>query len=297
MIYCFRDKSMSHSVVSTIKCGNKALDTNSRLREEIMQTHWSSTSSPFLRISMAAITGIRCSIAVLICFGFIILSAGKVMAAQSTADVPVTKELMEKARSKVLGQSKARTVVEEEYVIGHGDVLSVEVYGEGDMSIETPVGTRGAEAGDGLRAGVGGVTVRIDGKISLKHVGDIDAVGYTLTQLADYLKEIFSTVYDDPIVTVVLGQSNSQRYTVMGKVAQPGIFYLDYPINLVQVVARCGGFTEWANSEITLVRNSPKKHKELFDGNTLKFDYDDFLGGKKLEKNLLVEAGDIIIVH
>ena len=234
---------------------------------------------------------------VLSCILVIFFSGSKAMAAQSSADVPVTKELMEKARKKVLGQAMAETKTTDEYIIGHGDVLSVQVYGEGDMSIESPAGTRGSETGDGLRGGVGGVTVRIDGKISLKHVGDIDAVGYTLTQLADYLKEIFSSVYDDPIVTVVLGQSNSQRYTVMGKVAQPGIFYLDYPINLVQVVARCGGFTEWANSEITLVRNSPKKHKELFDGNTLKFDYDDFLGGKKLEKNLLVEAGDIIIVH
>lgn len=233
----------------------------------------------------------------LICFILLLFFYSSVMAAQSTADVPVTKELRDKARQKVLAGASAGRKISGEYVIGHGDVLSVQVYGEGDMSVESPVGTRGTAGEDGLRAGVGGITVRIDGKISLKHVGDVDAVGFTLTQFADYLKAIFATVYDDPIVTVVLGQSNSRRYTVMGKVAQPGIFHLDYPINLVQVVARCGGFTEWANSEITLVRDTPEKNKELFKGNTLKFDYDDFLQGKKLEKNMLVEPGDIIIVH
>ncbi|MGB3209924.1 MAG: polysaccharide biosynthesis/export family protein [Desulforhopalus sp.] len=232
----------------------------------------------------------------LICVTITIFCCSSAMGAQSTADVPVTKELMSKARQKILGQSKAAVNDAKEYVIGHGDVLSVQVYGEGDMSIEAPDGTRGAQAADSLRSGVGRVTVRIDGRISLKHVGDVDAVGFTLTQLADYLKEIFSAVYDDPVVTVVLGQSNSQRYTVMGKVGAPGIFYLDYPINLVQVVARSGGFNEWANSELTVVRKNAADNK-LFKDNTLKFDYDDFLAGRKLEKNILIKSGDIVIVH
>ena len=224
----------------------------------------------------------------------IMLLSSHAMAAQSTADVPVTKELMAKARQQILAKADSKGA--DEYVIGHGDVLSVQVYGEGDMSVESPGGTRGGAGGDSLRAGVGGITVRIDGKISLKHVGDVDAVGFTVTQLADYLKIIFATVYDDPVVTVVLGQSNSQRYTVMGKVAQPGIFYLDYPINLVQMVARCGGFNEWANSELTVVRKNAGDNK-LFKGNTLQFDYDEFLEGKKLETNILIKSGDIIIVH
>ncbi len=233
----------------------------------------------------------------LLCITVMMLFSTSAMAAQSTVDVPVTKELMDKARQKVLAQKKAVVKgAEEEYVIGTGDILSVQVYGEGDMSIESPTATRGAESGGSPREGVGGVTVRMDGLISLKHIGDVDAVGFTLTQLADYLKEIFSTVYDDPVVTVVLVQSNSQRYTVMGKVNSPGIFFLDYPIDIVQVVARCGGFTEWANSEITVVRKNAGD-KGLFKGNTLQFDYDDFLAGEDLEKNILIKAGDIIIVH
>ncbi len=223
----------------------------------------------------------------------LMLCSSSVMAAQSTKDVPVTKELMDQARQKVLAQTQSTGT--DAYVIGPGDVLSVQVYGEGDMSTQAPAVARGSDSGESLRRGVGGVVVRMDGKISLKHVGDVDAVGFTLVQLADYLKIIFATVYDDPVVTVVLGQSNSQRYTVMGKVLRPGIYYLDYPINIVQVVARCGGFEQWSNSEITVVRNNPQSN--LFEGNTLQFDYDDFLAGKKLEKNISIQADDIIIVH
>lgn len=234
---------------------------------------------------------------VMILVSMFVAFAQTVWSAQSSADIPVTEEILKEARSKVLGNGKQGIYSDAEYVVGHGDVLSVQVYGEGDMSLGGPTASRAGKAEDDLRGAAGGVSVRIDGRISLRHIGDIEAVGFTLSQLADYLKELYSTVFGDPIVTVVLVQSNSQRYTVMGKVQRPGIYYLDYPINIVQVVARCGGFTEWAKTELTLVRNNPQKDRQLFKGNTLKFDYDDFLDGEKLEKNILVQAGDIIIVH
>jgi len=227
----------------------------------------------------------------------LVLSASQLFAAQSTADVPVTKELKEKTLQEILGESASKFVTEEEYVIGYGDSLRVLVYGEGDMSAAGPSGVRSqARSADGPRPGQGGVQVRMDGRISLLHIGDVEAVGFTLTQLADYLKVLFATVYDDPVVTVVLEQSNSQRYTVMGKIVNPGVFFLDYPITLVQVVARCGGFTEWANLELTVVRKNPGE-STLFNGNTLKYDYDDFLAGKDVEKNIFIKAGDFIIAH
>ena len=229
------------------------------------------------------------------CIIVFFLSTALSFGAQSTADVPVTKELREKALEKVLGKTKNLPELEKEYVIGHGDYLRVQVYGEGDMSAAdvSPGGEQ--RAADSPRQG-SGVKVQLDGRISLKHIGDVEAVGLTLTQLADYLKILFSTVFDDPVVTVVLEQSNSQRYTVMGKVANPGIFFIDYPITLVQVIARCGGFTEWANLEVTVVRKGEEKNK-LFSNNTMKFDYDDFLEGKKVEKNIYIKSGDYIIVH
>ena len=145
----------------------------------------------------------------------------------------------------------------------------------------------------------GGVVVRMDGRISLLHVGDVNVVGMTLTQLADYLKKLYATVYSDPVVTAVLMQSNSRRYTVMGQVNQPGVFPLDYPITIVQTIARSGGFTEWAKHDITVVRaGDGVKTAAGKDGkNTLEFDYDDLVKGKGLDKNIHIQSGDIVIVH
>jgi hypothetical protein len=85
---------------------------------------------------------------------------------------------------------------------------------------------------------------------------------------------------------------------LMGNVASPGIFYLDYPITLVQVIARSGGFNEWASKELTLVREKVGgQDNDFFKGNTMEFDYDRFISGKDIGRNIAVHSGDIIIVR
>ncbi len=229
----------------------------------------------------------------------IFLGAHFVFSAQSTADVPATAEMKQSLRTQILGEQTGQSQSQDEYVIGHGDIISVSVYGEGDMAPSTAVGgARPAEAGDVPRVSGAGVMVMMDGRVSLLHIGDVEVVGLTLTQLADYLKQLYATVYEDPIVTTTLVQSNSLRYTVMGNVTAPGVFFLDYPLTIVQAVARSGGFTEWANREVTIVRETVKEtEQDLFKGNTLSFDYDDFISGKNLQKNITIRSGDIVIVN
>ncbi len=234
-------------------------------------------------------------------------SVQQVVAAESTADVVVSSAQKEKLRKEIVGD-QVLPGEQQEYVIGHGDVLSVSVYGEGDMAASSAAaaGTRPAVAGpaagggggDVLRRANSGVEVRLDGRVSLQHIGDVQVAGMTLTQAADYLKKLYLTVFDDPIVTVVLVQSNSRRYTVMGQVNSPGIFYLDFPITIVQAIARSGGFNEWATHDVTVIRQgSGPASVRIKKKKTLKFDYDDFLDGDDLEKNVYLQPNDVMIVH
>jgi len=229
-----------------------------------------------------------------------------VFAAQSTADVVVSDAQKDKLRKEIVGNVQLPGE-QQEYVIGHGDVLSVTVYGEGDMAAAAPGGRNAAAGaaagaagggGDVIRQAGSGAEVRLDGRISLKHIGDVQVAGMTLTQAADYLKKLYLTVFDDPIVTVVLTQSNSRRYTVMGQVMRPGIFYLDFPVTIIQAIARSGGFNEWANHDVTVIRQGSgptvKRNKEK---KTLTFDYDDFLKGRDLAKNIYLQPNDVMIVH
>lgn len=232
-------------------------------------------------------------------FLFLFVCSTPSFAAQSTADVSASEKLKESARVEILGERSKDVPSQEEYIIGHGDVLSVSIYGEGDMAASSRAGTtRSVESGDSPRFGGVGVRVMMDGRVSLKHIGDVEVVGMTLTELADYLKKLYSTIYAEPIVTTTLEQSNSLRYTIMGNVNRPGIFFLDYPLTVVQALARSGSFTEWANNNITVVREKVKeKDTALFKKNTLEFDFDDFISGKNLKKNVQIQSGDIIIIN
>lgn len=224
---------------------------------------------------------------------------GWAYAAESTNDVVVDSVQKEKLRQDIIGDMQLPGE-DEEYIVGYSDILSITIYGEGDMSASEAVASDRArgEGGDTIRRRGSGVEVRLDGRVSLKHVGDVKVVGMSLTQLADYLKKLYVAVFDDPIVTVTLVQSNSRRYTVMGKVNGPGIFYLDYPVTIIQAVARSGGFNEWANHNVTVIRQGSGLSSEGgAEQKSVQFDYDDFLKAKHLEKNIYLHANDVVIVH
>lgn len=226
-------------------------------------------------------------------------------AAESTSDAPVDKAMKEQLRQEIMGK-QAKATADDEYVIGYRDILYIEIYGEGSMGVGagSPASAMAnTEEGGGFIRGRGaGSEVRMDGRMSLKHIGDVYVVGMTLTQLADYLQKVYNSIYENPSVTTTLVQSNSRQYTLMGQVKAPGLYHLDFPLTLVKAIARAGGFTEWASSEVTIIRQQKGVLPTLAEqdsgkGETFEFDYDDFLKGKDLDKNILIKPGDIIVAR
>ena len=78
---------------------------------------------------------------------------------------------------------------------------------------------------------------------------------------------------------------------MIGKVKNPGEFKIDMPVTVLQAIARSGGFAEWAKTDdVLLVRKRPDKQEITH------FDYDAFVKGKNLDKNIEIAPGDIIVV-
>lgn len=160
---------------------------------------------------------------------------------------------------------------EKNYLIGVGDVLEVQVWQEPDLSRT--------------------VKVRLDGRISLPLTGDVQAAGKAIDELDSYLEKKIAELVTEPAVSVILVENRSRRYYVVGQVGQPGEFAIEYPLTLLQAIARSGGFQEWAKrEEIKVVRRAGGK-EEL-----LRFDYDSFVKGKDLGQNIFIAPGDTIIV-
>lgn len=163
------------------------------------------------------------------------------------------------------------TEAEKDYLIGVGDVLEVQIWKEPDLSRT--------------------VTVRLDGKISLPLAGDVQAAGKTTGELDQFLEKEISDLVTEPAVSVMLVENRSRRYYIVGQVGQPGEFPIEFPLTILQAIARSGGFQEWAKrEEIKVVRRTGGKEEFL------SFDYDAFIKGKNLQQNVLIVPGDTVIV-
>lgn len=159
-----------------------------------------------------------------------------------------------------------------DYVIGVEDGLSIFVWREPDLSVKE-------------------TTVRPDGKITIPLINDIQAAGLTADQLQQQITEKLKDFIASPSVTVVITKIVSQKVSIVGEVNSPGVYPLGAPMTVLELLARAGGFREYAKKKnITIVRQE--------GGRTLrfKFNYKDVSEGKNLQQNITLKSGDIVIV-
>ena len=153
------------------------------------------------------------------------------------------------------------------YVIGAEDVLMVRVWREPELS--------------------GQINVRPDGKISLPLIGETQAAGLSPEALASAIGTGLTKFMTHPEVTVGVIQVNSKRYFIQGEVQKPGAYPLVVPTTVLEALVNAGGFRDFANS---------KKIRVMRGSQVFKFNYKDVTQGKHLEENILLQAGDQIIV-
>lgn len=166
--------------------------------------------------------------------------------------------------------SKAATE-DPNYVIGAQDVLDVSVWKEPDFTRTIPV--------------------RLDGKISLPLLNDVQASGLTPSQLAAEVTKSLTKFVTSPQVTIIVTQINSKRVYLLGEVARPGAYTMLPDMTVLQALSNAGGFGQYANSKKTYVlREENGKQQKLF------FNYKDVISGKRPEQNIKLKPGDTIVV-
>ncbi len=158
------------------------------------------------------------------------------------------------------------------YIICPDDVLDVSVWKEDTLSFR-------------------GLPVRPDGKISLPLIHDVQAAGLTAMELSSSIAQKLKKYIEDPQVTVVVSQVNSQRYYVLGEVLHAGVFPLLPGLRVLQALSAAGGFGEFANLKKIYVLRNENGHQHKFP-----FDYKDVVAGRNLQENIQLLPGDTIIV-
>lgn len=98
------------------------------------------------------------------------------------------------------------------------------------------------------------VTVRPDGKISVRLIGVVQAAGLTPQQLATNLDQAYLRELRAPGVTVTVKNMPGRQIFVEGEVAHPGAFPAESGTTILQAVAEAGGLTGDAGSQAVLIR-------------------------------------------
>ena len=167
--------------------------------------------------------------------------------------------------------SSGSPAVPASYKIGPGDVLRISVWKEEGMEQE--------------------VLVKPDGGITFPLAGDLQASGLTTQELTAELKLKLKRYMPNPVVTVSVLQAVSNKIYVVGKVTRPGEYQATHYMDVLQALSLAGGLTPYADSdEIKIIRRK-NGAKQIFE-----FDYNKVISGKKLEMNILLQAGDTIAV-
>ena len=159
--------------------------------------------------------------------------------------------------------------VADEYRMGAGDKLRIEVYKDPQLSQSAQV--------------------RPDGKITLPLVGDMMASGLTPIELRNAITTSLKDYITNPTVTVIVVEATAATAYVMGEVNHPGAVNLQAPLTIIQALALAGGLKDFADAKnIRVLRKGPSGVQ------TLTFNYKEAL--KSAGAPIYLRPGDTVVV-
>jgi polysaccharide biosynthesis/export protein len=159
------------------------------------------------------------------------------------------------------------------YVIGPGDALQLFVWKEPDLTRD--------------------VTVRLDGKITVPLLGDVQAAGRTPEQLGLEIGAGLKRFVAAPQVTLAVKETGAGRFYVVGRVARPGAFPLAGRTTVLQALALSGGLLEFAKAErILVIREEGAETEGPVVVNFKKLE----AGSEIARNNVALRPGDTVVV-
>lgn len=178
---------------------------------------------------------------------------------------------VKKAETAREAAQEAASPVGTDYLIGPGDILEISVWKEEALTKA--------------------VVVLPDGRVSFPLIGQVQAADRTVADLKQDITKRMVKYAPKEEVNLEVKQVNSMLVYVIGRVNQPGRFVLNTNVDVLQALAIAGGLNPFAK------RNQIKIFRKV-SGMTLtfNFNYDDVTDGGKLQQNITLKRGDVIVV-
>ena len=164
-------------------------------------------------------------------------------------------------------------VVTTGYVIGVGDLLSIQVWQQENLSSRE--------------------RVRPDGNVSIPLVGEVLVVGRAPADVAHDLEKLLKerNFVLDPRVSVNVEEVKPMSIAVLGKLVHPGTFNIEPGAGVAEALASAGGLTDFAHKDqIYVIRRTPKPVK-------VRFSYEQLTSQTGSAPLFRLRSGDVIVVY
>lgn len=126
--------------------------------------------------------------------------------------------------------------LEEDYVLGHGDVLEIQLVGQEDLIKKMQIGR--------------------DGSINIPDVGKLQISGLTLNEAIAYIRNKIQASFIGTEAYITLTNLRDINVLVSGNAYNPGIYTVSGNSNILHVLGVAGGINENGSfREIVLIRN------------------------------------------
>ncbi|CAK8717383.1 hypothetical protein GKODMF_08975 [Candidatus Electrothrix gigas] len=172
------------------------------------------------------------------------------------------------------------------YAVGPEDVLAIEVFDNPELKGEYIVST--------------------DGDIVFPLIGQVKVAGQTLAAIKKKLTHLLEKDYlYNPIVSVDVSKYLSKKVKIMGKIGKPGVYYLEGPTRLFDLLTRAGGIVKqsgesvMSGQKVHITRVLSNRGRLTTSSNNTKTYYVDLhqlLVEGKDETNVYLQSGDVIFI-
>jgi polysaccharide biosynthesis/export protein len=157
------------------------------------------------------------------------------------------------------------------YKITAGDVLQITVWKEDGLDRE--------------------IVVLPDGTITFPLVGSLNVQNQAPEEVEVLIKEKLKRFIPDASVAVVVKADLGHSVSVIGQVTKPGEFIMGHHLTVMQALSQAGGLTPFASEgHIIILRRVNGKETSI------PFPYDDVVEGDELDKDIVLEPGDVVVV-
>lgn len=177
--------------------------------------------------------------------------------------------------------SIARDQSIDEYKVGAGDVLNIQVWDNDDLNRT--------------------IEVSQDGSFSFPFIGKVNASNLSVFQIERLLIQKLSEGYlVAPQVSITVEEYNNQKVFLLGEVARPGSYTLKHRCHLLELISEAGGFTEKRSTTCIIVRpeakgekNQPKSIHNAEKSEIIRINLDELISG---EVSFFILPGDSIYI-